>query len=101
MSTGGAVIAFLLGHASRQPTILRLRREAYHDRLTGLPNRPAAEREYRRLQSVRPVALALLDLGEFKVFNDTYGHPAGDSLLIEVAERLKLMTFDLGGIAAR
>jgi diguanylate cyclase (GGDEF)-like protein len=67
---------------------------AYDDELTGLPNRRYfVERlwtllsDYRR-GSLRP-ALLLLDLDRFKVVNDTMGHPAGDRLLKEVAERLR------------
>jgi diguanylate cyclase (GGDEF)-like protein len=67
---------------------------AYDDELTGLPNRRYfMERlwlqlsDYRR-GSMRP-ALLLLDLDRFKVVNDTMGHPAGDRLLREVADRLR------------
>lgn len=72
----------------------RLRYIAYHDPLTGLPNRKLF---YERLiQSVewaefnqQTVALMFLDLDGFKVINDTYGHDAGDVLLKTVAQRLK------------
>jgi diguanylate cyclase (GGDEF)-like protein len=67
---------------------------AYDDELTGLPNRRYfMERlwvllsDYQR-GSQRP-ALLLLDLDRFKVVNDTMGHPAGDQLLKEVANRLR------------
>jgi diguanylate cyclase (GGDEF)-like protein len=67
---------------------------AYHDGLTGLPNRSLfskvlsqsiseAHRHERRL------AVAFLDLDRFKQINDTLGHEAGDQLLKEVATRLK------------
>jgi diguanylate cyclase (GGDEF)-like protein len=71
----------------------RVRLVADTDPLTGLANRRAflAELEQRLAAPglVRPFALALLDLDGFKPINDTFGHAAGDSLLIEVAARLR------------
>ena len=69
-------------------------RLALHDSLTGLPNRRllmeklqhAIERAQRYQ---RHAALMFLDLDGFKQVNDTQGHDAGDSLLVEVARRLK------------
>jgi diguanylate cyclase (GGDEF)-like protein/PAS domain S-box-containing protein len=67
---------------------------ALHDSLTGLPNR-SLFREHleagleRRKDSDRELAVIFLDLDRFKVVNDTLGHPAGDQLLEEVAERLQ------------
>jgi diguanylate cyclase (GGDEF)-like protein len=67
---------------------------AYHDRLTGLPNRSMFTlvlgrylRESSRYQ--RRLAVFFIDLDRFKNINDTLGHEAGDLLLQEVAERLK------------
>lgn len=73
---------------------LRLRHQAYHDALTGLPNRPllsdrldhaiaSAEREHEK------IAVLFLDLDRFKVVNDSLGHDVGDELLKEVAQRLR------------
>jgi diguanylate cyclase (GGDEF)-like protein/PAS domain S-box-containing protein len=67
---------------------------AYHDSLTGLPNRALfAERlEHclaRRPPDAHPVAVLFLDLDWFKEVNDAGGHAAGDALLIEVAARLR------------
>ena len=67
---------------------------AYHDSLTGLPNRAlfADRLEYclaRRSVDVHPVAVLFLDLDWFKEVNDAGGHAAGDALLIEVAARLR------------
>jgi diguanylate cyclase (GGDEF)-like protein len=77
-----------LAHAQRVEYL------AYHDALTGLPNRSmfskllgqgisAAQRDGSQL------AVAFLDLDRFKQINDTLGHDAGDQLLQEVANRLK------------
>ncbi len=66
---------------------------AYHDPLTGLANRllfrdrlDTAMRQAQR--NGRPLAVLMFDLDRFKVINDTLGHPAGDTLLIEVAQRI-------------
>jgi diguanylate cyclase (GGDEF)-like protein len=66
----------------------QLSHRALHDPLTGLGNRALLN---ERLSSTLdgPVALLLLDLDGFKDVNDTYGHPAGDELLVQVADRLR------------
>ena len=70
-----------------------LRHQAFHDSLTGLPNRPAFVNEVELRISLAsetddPPVVAFLDLDDFKVVNDTQGHAAGDELLIGVAERI-------------
>src|SRR6202011_2287069 len=67
---------------------------AYHDGLTGLPNRSLFSKSLSRSISEaqrykRRLAVAFLDLDRFKQINDTLGHEAGDQLLQQVAGRLK------------
>ncbi len=71
----------------------RIKYQAYHDALTGLPNRAlfhdrlsmALTHAHRNGEMV---AVMMLDLDQFKRINDTLGHPVGDSLLQEVGKRL-------------
>ncbi|ESQ87207.1 hypothetical protein ABAC460_20770 [Asticcacaulis sp. AC460] len=63
---------------------------AYHDFLTGAPNRAAFQRELsQRLNGDAPYSLALIDLDRFKYVNDTYGHAVGDTLICDVTDRLR------------
>ena len=69
---------------------------AFHDSLTGLPNRAAfLERATKAVQSQRggrveqKVAVLYLDCDRFKAINDGLGHAAGDELLVEVAARIR------------
>ncbi len=72
----------------------RLQHQAFHDPLTGMPNRAlfldrlkhALVRASRRQESV---TVMFLDLDNFKVINDSLGHQGGDQLLIAIGERLK------------
>lgn len=70
-----------------------LREQATRDPLTGLLNRRYLDetlpRElHARLRDEEPLALAILDIDHFKDFNDTWGHEAGDQVLIEVSRIL-------------
>jgi two-component system, cell cycle response regulator len=65
------------------------RREASTDSLTGMANRRQLVADLDDvLHSRRPATLALFDLDGFKLYNDTYGHPAGDALLIRLGHSL-------------
>ena len=66
----------------------RLQHEATHDPLTGLPNR-ALFTERLDAAASGQCALLLIDLDDFKLINDVHGHPAGDAVLVAVAERLR------------
>ncbi len=71
----------------------RLEHLAFHDELTGLPNRRALDRYFAEqlpavVKSGQHIALGIIDLDDFKAINDTHGHDHGDLLLKTVAERI-------------
>lgn len=90
-----ALIAFLIRddlamRAQLQETVLRM---AYHDALTGLPNRAALEERLqgalsRARRHSRLLAVLYFDLDGFKAVNDRHGHQAGDELLHEIGRRV-------------
>ncbi len=59
------------------------------DPLTGLANRSAFDDAFTPSGPHRRAAVIYLDLDEFKSVNDTYGHPVGDAVLVEVARRIE------------
>ncbi len=72
----------------------RLRHQAFHDPLTELPNRALfMDQLWHAIDYVQhrrqPVAVLFMDLDNFKLVNDSFGHEAGDMLLVSVAERLR------------
>jgi diguanylate cyclase (GGDEF)-like protein len=73
----------------RQKSELELRRQAYLDPLTGLDNRGTFDRALQKACAVAarigsPLALLFFDVDKFKIYNDTYGHQAGDKVLKRV-----------------
>jgi len=77
----------------------RIQYLATHDELTGLPNRVIFHQLFDQSikaahRDCRNCALLFIDLDRFKVINDSLGHAAGDTLLIEVAERLRACVRD-------
>lgn len=88
----------------RKRSEARIRELAETDSLTGLSNRQAADSALQTLINQTPVggksfAVMLIDLDRFKYINDTYGHDAGDKVLIAVAERLRKLVRDSDVVA--
>ncbi len=83
---------------------LRMQHMAYHDALTGLPNR-AMFQDHLELALARArrsdlgVAVLFLDLDDFKPVNDTHGHEVGDEVLQQVANRIRGVVRDTDLVA--
>lgn len=72
----------------------RIHHQALHDTLTGLPNRAMLEDRLKQALAEAArcnshITVLMMDLDRFKEINDTLGHPIGDMLLIEVANRMR------------
>jgi diguanylate cyclase (GGDEF)-like protein/PAS domain S-box-containing protein len=98
-------VAIIQDTTERYATQKQLNHMAHHDALTNLPNRVLfSDRLEHALQhhqrAGRQLALMFLDLDGFKKINDTLGHPAGDALLNQVAQRL-LVSARKGDTVAR
>jgi diguanylate cyclase (GGDEF)-like protein len=74
----------------RETLAARLQHQAFHDGLTGLPNRQLySQRLDAALAAGGPAVVMLIDLDDFKLVNDAHGHAAGDRLLKVIADRMR------------
>ena len=94
-----ATLIYVLGTSRSRALLLvhertdELHHQAFHDSLTGLPNRAlildrAGQMLARARRQRTPLAVLFLDLDDFKDINDTLGHAAGDQLLLAVGTRM-------------
>lgn len=101
-----AILFFVIRHADQiircynqeqQNHTARFEHQAYHDALTGLPNRVLLldRLEHAMLHAQAEnhlIAIMFIDLDRFKAINDSLGHNLGDELLIEISSRIKTCT---------
>lgn len=88
-----ALMAIFQDISDTKRSIERIRYLAYYDDMTGIPNRKFFRdqlenalllADYNRSR----IAVLLVDIDRFKIYNDTFGHDAGNVLLLQAAERL-------------
>lgn len=94
-----ALVVYLAGSIDavdrdRQALAAQLRREAQRDPLTGVFNRRRLDEELELLRSLADryrltTAALAIDVDDFKEINDTHGHPAGDAVLVTIADTLR------------
>jgi len=93
-----AAISFLAQHRLLVATSMT-------DALTGIPNRRQLKADLdqglKQASRAKPLLLMLFDLNGFKAYNDSFGHPAGDALLIRLAKALEQTMTEHGGCAYR
>lgn len=105
ISASFTVAASISGAIQRERQGELIREKALRDALTGLPSRALFEEQLSRLlpnaeRSQEMVAVLFLDLDDFKLINDSFGHTVGDLLLQEVARRL-LAQLRAGDVVSR
>ncbi len=92
--TIGGLVLNLRDIEERKALENQLTHQAFHDPLTKLANRAllsdrVAHAQARSQRDRRPCSVLLLDLDDFKAINDTFGHVAGDEVLVEVSRRIQ------------
>ena len=100
----GILIIFSLLISEVHTLLKNEKRLSRTDYLTGIPNRRALYEtvalEMKRLaRTMRPFTLIYMDLDDFKIINDSAGHPAGDVVLTEIATILKLQLRGIDTVA--
>ncbi|MGJ3265050.1 MAG: ammonium transporter [Salinarimonas sp.] len=100
-----AQVLAIADQRERREAEARIYHLALHDPLTDLPNRTLFNRELARrvapgAEATTGAALLLVDLDRFKDVNDLWGHPAGDAVIVAVADRLRALCRE-GDCAAR
>lgn len=107
LTLAASIAVFLLrseviARHARETAEERVRFLAYFDHLTGLPNRAQFQEQLAdTLAQKDPLALLYIDLDEFKLINDNFGHLAGDAVLRHVGRILSSLAGDGPGFAAR
>ena len=101
---GATVEGVMYDVTQRKQAEERIRELAEKDSLTGLSNRQAADSALEELIRQAPIggkefAVMLIDLDRFKYINDTYGHDAGDKVLVTIAGRLRKLVRDSDVVA--
>lgn len=79
--------------------LLKVHQYAYYDILTGLPNKASLKLHLNRFlelfnEHIETFSLVFIDIDNFKIINDTYGHSSGDKLLLEVSNIIKEVTLE-------
>lgn len=88
--SGGGVSVYFKDITDKKHKEAKLWQTAHYDHLTQLPNRLHLYEDLKpKVREGSPTALFFMDLNDFKMINDVYGHDKGDELLQEVANRLQ------------